>query len=124
MTQSETELVRLQARLDALLDRTIRLQRLTAHLSTALRVEDVGEIVIDEGTSALGAQSAALWRVDGDELVLVRSKNYPEQALAQVVRMRLAETGRPVIDAARTGEAVWLSSPADYEARYPESYGR
>ncbi len=124
MTQPHTELAQLQARVDALLERTIRLQRLTAHLSTALRVEDVAQIVIDEGTSSLGARSGGLWRIEGDALVLLRTKNYPPEAIAAVARAALSDQGRPIVDAARTGEPVWLSSLSDYEARYPESFGR
>ncbi len=119
----ETELGRVQARLDALLDRTLRLSRLTAHLSTALRLDDVGEIVIEEGTAALGAKSGALWRAVGDELLLIRAKNYPPEAVAHIERVSLREDGRPIVDAAR-GESVWLSSLADYQARYPASFGR
>jgi signal transduction histidine kinase len=119
------ELARLQARTDALVDRTMRLHRMTAHLSTATSVEDVSRIVIDEGSEVLGAKTGALWRVEpaNQRLVMLHAKDYPAEALAQVAVLPV-EKGRPVSDAVLTGEPVWLSSRADYEQRYPESATR
>lgn len=114
----------LRARLELLVERTRRLQRLTAHLSTALRMTEVAAIVVGESASALDSHSAGLWRFDdaAEELVLLGSHNYPEAALALVQRIPLANQV-PVTDAARTATPIWLSSRADYEARYPISEG-
>jgi signal transduction histidine kinase len=116
---------RLQARIDALVDRTMRLHRMTAHLSTATSLEEVSRIVVDEGATALGAKTGALWRVDAaaNRLVLLHAKDYPDAARALVATLPLAR-GIPVTDAAITGEPVWLSSRPDYEQRYPESASR
>jgi signal transduction histidine kinase len=112
-------------RLAKLVDRTARLHRLTAHLSTALRIDDVAQIVVDEGTSALEAYSGALWRLDEatNELVLLRSSNYSAEALASVARLPL-DPAVPIADAAVRGQPVWLSSRKDYEERYPASAAR
>ncbi|MDB4961337.1 MAG: Sensory box histidine kinase [Myxococcales bacterium] len=111
--------------MELMVDRTTRIQRLTVHLSTALRMEEVAQTVIDESATALGAHSAALWSFDhtAGELVLLRANNYPEVALATVRRIPIA-AAIPVAEAARTGEPIWLSSRTDYEARYPVSEGR
>ena len=119
----DDELPRLRARVATLVDRSARLARVTAHLSTALTTEEVGEIVIVEGTAALGATSGALWRIEGDELVIVRLINYPDEALAHVARIPLAP-GRPLADAALSRAPVWLASRAEYEQRYPASYAQ
>ena len=112
-------------RLAKLVDRTARLHRLTAHLSTALQLEDVAQIVVDEGTGALEAYSGALWRVDdaSRQLVLMRSNNYSAEALASVARLPL-DPAVPIADAVVRGEPVWLSSRKDYEDRYPVSAAR
>jgi signal transduction histidine kinase len=117
--------VSVDQRLELLLERTARLHRLTAKLSTALRIEDVAQIVVDEGTAATDAMTAALWRVDrqSNQLVLLRASGYPEAALATVRTMPL-DPQIPVADAAIRGEPVWLSSRADYEARYATSAER
>ncbi|MBA3451551.1 MAG: GAF domain-containing protein, partial [Deltaproteobacteria bacterium] len=119
------ENARLRGRLELLVERARRLQRLTAHLSTALRMTDIASIVVSESAAALESNSAGLWRVDAaaGELVLLGSHNYPDGALALVNRIPLAATA-PVADAARTGTPIWLSSRAEYEARYPISEGR
>jgi signal transduction histidine kinase len=113
------------ARLDRLLEQTTRLHRLTAHLSTALHLSDVAEVVVDEGTTALDALSGALWTLDtaAEQLVLVRAKGYPDEALASVRRLPL-DPRIPVADAVVRREPVWLSSRAEYEARYGESASR
>ncbi len=112
-------------RLALMLDITERLHRLTAHLSLALTIEDVAAIVVDEGTNAMGAATGAMWLVDEptNSLRLLRSVNYPAAALATVQRIPITPA-IPVSDAVVRGEPVWLSSRADYAARYPESAAR
>lgn len=113
------------ARLDRLIEQTVRLHRLTAHLSTALHLTDVAEIVVDEGTSALGAMSGALWRVDtaARQLVLVRARDYSAEALESVKSLPL-DPRIPVADAVLQREPVWLSSREEYAARYGASAAR
>jgi signal transduction histidine kinase len=117
--------VSVEQRLETLLERTARLHGLTAKLSTALQIADVAEIVVDEGTAATDAMSGALWRLDhdGKRLVLLRAARYPEHALASVRTLAL-DPQVPVADAAIRREPVWLSSRADYEARYGASAER
>lgn len=112
-------------RLARLVDRTTRLHELTALLSMALRAEEVAAIVVDEGTRALKAHSGALWSLDpaGTSLLLMRATGYPEPALASVRKLPL-DPDVPISDAVLRGEPVWLSSVADYEARYPVSAAR
>ena len=111
----------LQSRVDALVDRLMRLQRVTAHLSRALSLEDVGAIVIDEGTAAIGARSGGLWRVVGGELVIVRWSNYPPVLMDQLTRIPMVP-GRPITDAALTNQPIWLASREEYRLRYPQSF--
>ncbi|MDQ3364735.1 MAG: ATP-binding protein [Myxococcota bacterium] len=112
-------------RLALLVDRTARLHRLTAHLSTALHAAGVAEVVVDEGTTALGASTGALWRVDhaAHRLELLRARNYPDPALRVVESMPL-QPGSVVTEAALGGEPIWISSRAEYEARYSAAAAR
>nr|MBA3819465.1 hypothetical protein [Deltaproteobacteria bacterium] len=98
-------------RLALLVDRRARLHGLTARLSTALHAADIAEVVIDEGTTALGAASGALWRVDhaAGRLQLLRSRNYPEEAIRVVQSMPL-QPGTAVAEAALGGEPIWIPS--------------
>ncbi len=112
-------------RLEKLIERTARLHRLTAHLSTALRAQDVAAIVVDEGTEALEAHSGGLWLLDatGTRLQMIRSSGYGGDALATVSRLPV-DPQIPIADAVIRGEPVWLSSRSDYEARYAQSAAR
>ena len=109
-------------RLNQLIERTRRLQAVTARLSTALRIPDVAEIILGESATALGAMSAGMWRLDpaASELVLLGARNYPDAALAMVQILPLGSPA-PVAESGRTGEAIFLTSRADYETRYPSS---
>ncbi len=106
-------------RLNQLLERTRRLQEVTAHLSTALRVTDVADIVLRESATALGANSAAVWRIETStsDLVLLGARNFNDAALALAQRI---SPSSPLVAAecARTGEPILLSSRADYVRRY------
>lgn len=112
-------------RLALMLEMTERFHRLTAHISSALTKEEVAAIVVDEGTAAMRAGSGGLWRVDplASSLRLVRSVNYPDVALATVSELAI-DPRSPPGDAVVRGEPVWLSSRAEYIARYPESAER
>ena len=98
----------------------IRLQRLTSHLSRSLSEDEVASTLVEEGCEALGARSAALWKLDeaAGVLVLLRAKNYPDAVLPMIERLPV-DRDRPVGEAAATGEPIWLSSSAEYERRYP-----
>ncbi len=110
-------------RLALLLEMTERLHRVTARLAMAHTLDDVAEIVVDEGTAALDASGGALWRVDrgANMLRLVRACNYPPAAVAFVQNIPITAE-RPLTDVVVRGTPVWLSSNADYRERYPTSY--
>lgn len=112
-------------RLRLLIERTARLHRITAALSGALTRDGVADIVVDEGTEALGALTGALWEVDSGhgELVLMRARNYPDDARRGVERIQL-DPEYPIAHAVVQRKPVWLSSRADYETRYPVSAAR
>ena len=104
-------------------ERTRHLQRVTARMSKALLGPEIAEVVIDEGTRALGAFAGALWRLaaDGSCLELIRARNFPELERFQTIPL-VAEI--PLGDAVRRGEPVWLETRAEYAARYPVSEAR
>ena len=114
-----------EQRLEKLIERTSRLHRLTAHLSTTLHVADVAAIVVDEGKSALSAYSVALWQLEPatNRLALVRASGYTAETRASVESLPL-DPQTPIADAVVRGEPIWLSSRAHYEARYAVSAER
>jgi len=75
-------------------DRTERLQAITAALSQALTPAQAAEVVVDQGSRALGAQAAAMFLLsdDGTTLELVESHGYAEPSIEQLRRIPLAGT--------------------------------
>jgi len=99
-------------------ERLTRLQAVTARLTGALRPEDVAEVVIDEGTTAVGGWGGGLWvpSKDRSHLELLRARGYPPD---DALRNLPFDDSHPLGDAVVHGEPVWLASRAEYAARYP-----
>jgi signal transduction histidine kinase len=119
------EVARLQRWGQTLLERSQRILAMTARLSRAMEAAEIADLVIDESTAALGADTAALWTFDeaSARLNLLRSRNYPDEAIA-MIRSVPIDAERPISDVVRRREAVWLESRAQYEALYPASERR
>src|SRR5689334_22632810 len=62
-------------------DRLVRLQRLTAQLAGTLDAERIAEVVVDHILVEVGAATAALWLVDDDHIVMLRSNGYSDDAV-------------------------------------------
>src|SRR6185436_10914125 len=62
-------------------ERLRRLQSVTARLTRALRPEDVAQVVIEEGTTAVRAWGGGIWvpSADRTQLELLRSRGYAEE---------------------------------------------
>jgi PAS domain S-box-containing protein len=110
VTRDITGEVELRARL-------ARMHRLTAALAKAASAADVARIVIDEGPSAIGADSAALWLVDADAgvLRLARHHNVPTEFISQWIALPLDGDG-PAASVVRSRRPLWVETAGDYEA--------
>ncbi len=105
--------------------RTARLQTLNAALSQVLTAPRVAEVVIDQGTAAIGAQVASLWLVDesGAHARLLRSVGLPPEVTGPAGTLPLGH-GTPLDDAIRRGQPVLLESPEELVRRYPQTEQR
>ncbi|MDP9309717.1 MAG: PAS domain S-box protein [Chloroflexota bacterium] len=101
-------------------ERVGRLQAITAALAEALTTEDVAEVIVAQGIPPLGAYagSVALLAPDGEALEIIRSVGYGAAVMREWGRFPL-NAPVPLAESVRTGEPIWLSSPEDYQARYP-----
>ena len=105
--------------------RVALLQDVTAALSAARTVPDVGRVVAERVGLALGASAASIRRVDADRASLVTLAESGAPADSVPVRGPMPiDAALPVGDAARRNEAIWLPSLEDVAARYPELAGR
>jgi len=100
--------------------RTGRLQALTAALSAALTPAEVGGVVIDQGTAALGASAGLIAYLtdDGGHLEVARARGYPEEVVGAWRRISL-DAPVPMAESVRTGEPVMIRSLEERVARYP-----
>ncbi len=89
----------------------IRLHRLTSLLSKSVGEAEMAAIVVEEGTAALRAHGAAIWKLDqrAEALMLRSAHNFPDAEGADKVAL---DVDRPICQVARSGEPVWLPSRA------------
>jgi len=95
-----------------------RLQALTAGLSGALTVDDVVRLVLERGLRVFGAYAGGVNVVsdDGAWLEVLGAFGYPAGTPPARLPMNLALPG---VEAARTGQPVYVPSRAALAERYP-----
>jgi serine phosphatase RsbU (regulator of sigma subunit) len=93
-----------------------------AALGTAHTERDVGEALLTAVAGHLGAVAASIWLVEGDDLVVVQSRNASPETLAQFGRLSLAAE-LPGSWVVRTGEAVFVSNRLELDSRWPKLIG-
>jgi PAS domain S-box-containing protein len=118
------ELAERTAVAEAAVDRTERLQALTAALAAADSAGDVAAVVVAHAWTAVGASAAGVFlRVRGaDEAQTVRFSGADEETLERYRRIPLDARG-PAAECLRTGEPVFVQrrdGPDGLLARFPE----
>lgn len=101
-------------------ERNASLQALTAALGEALSYAQVGEVVVNEGLTALKASAGfiALITDNNDSLEVVRALGYPPEVLATGTLYPLTASV-PVTDAVRHGKLQIIESREAWAERYP-----
>lgn len=99
----------------------VRLQEVVAKATEATTAEGVAQILVDEGAAVLGAALGGLWRLEGDQLVLVHLVGGAMRARFQ--RIPLAADA-PLATCVREQRPIWLADAAEYERRFPSSLSR
>jgi serine phosphatase RsbU (regulator of sigma subunit) len=105
-------------------DRAARLQRVTAALAGTRTPEDVAEVVVSEGVTALEASGGGLLvpASDGVHIAVPGVVGYGEKLLDALREERL-DAPLPAATALRTGEAVWLESQDERDRTFPALRG-
>ncbi|CAA9241415.1 MAG: Serine phosphatase RsbU, regulator of sigma subunit [uncultured Acidimicrobiales bacterium] len=104
-------------------DRAVRLYTVSVALAAAASVEDVSTVVLNEGVDALSASGAGVLLVDdAHQLTVTGTVGYDDE-LVDRLRHESADAELPAAHALRTGQAVWLESPAELHARFPTLHG-
>ncbi len=89
-----------------------------AALGTARTEHEVGEALLNALAEHLGAVTASIWLVEGDDLVLVRSRNADPETIAQFAPTHLSDD-LPGPEVVHTGEALFVSSRPELNRRWP-----
>jgi K+-sensing histidine kinase KdpD len=101
--------------------RATKLQVVTAALSEAHTASEVAGVLLDRGLPVLQAARGVVCGLSSDGKFL---EEYDRRGFARLFHgrpPRVPITGPyPVCLAARTRQVVWLRSPEDYKARFPE----
>jgi len=110
--------------LQRLSDRAARLQRVTAALAKSRTPEDVADVVVSEGVSALGASggSLVLPAEDGEHIAVPGAVGYGE-GLVDALREERLDAPLPAATSLRTGRATWLESREDRDREFPALRG-
>ncbi len=106
---------------EATTERMRRMQALTAALSQAATAPQVADVIVHQGLAALDAVAGTVTTLNPEDqtLELVHASGGEAAQLEPYHRVSL-DTPVPVAEAARTGAPVWITSPEDRTARYPE----
>ncbi|HSN26757.1 MAG TPA: GAF domain-containing protein, partial [Kofleriaceae bacterium] len=99
----------------------VRLQEVVAKATEATTTEQVARILVDEGAGVLGAAMGGLWRLDGDELVLVHFGGGKPAGRFQ--RLPL-DANAPLAACVRDRQPIWLADAEEYRRRFPDSHAR
>ena len=118
------ERARVEGELRHAVDQSRRLQTLTAALSEAVSPMNVAEVVVREVTSALEAQGTVITRVtaDGAWIEIMQAGAMPDDLRTTWQRFPL-DTPVPLAESAYRGQAIYIESAADWDARYPHLAG-
>jgi PAS domain S-box-containing protein len=101
-------------------ERTTRLQHVTARLAGALTEREVADVVMAEGLPALDATDGVVYLLseDGRNLEHAASAGAPAATTAEF-RVFPLDAPLPLSDAVRTGESIVLETRDDVVSRYP-----
>jgi GAF domain-containing protein len=102
------------------LDEDGLLRRLSGELARLHSWDDVAAYVIGAAVQLLGGNtgSLCLLTADGRELEIVAEHGYSLEVTAVWTRFRV-DAPLPASEAVRTGDAVFITSPEERDARYP-----
>jgi signal transduction histidine kinase/CheY-like chemotaxis protein len=99
-------------------ERLTRLQTVTAALSEAVTLDDIGRVVVSETARVVGAERAILAAPEGTRTLRVLARGGSPDATTPEGRFTLDDP-LPLAESYRTQEAVWIGSRAALGQRYP-----
>jgi PAS domain S-box-containing protein len=101
-------------------DRILLLYQLTAALSEALNLQQVAQVIVEQGVPKLEARagSVVLLNKDTGMLEVLAAIGYEEQ-LIQAWQHFPVDSPTPLAESVRTQQPIWLSGKAEFQSRFP-----
>ena len=100
-------------------ERTARLQRIADALAAVVAAGDVMRMIVEQAKEAIGADGAVIAVPEGDAVAVGSHVGYSAESMERWQRFPLAAP-LPLAEAVRTGELLFVSTQAEWDARYPE----
>jgi GAF domain-containing protein len=99
------------------------LHRLSSSLASAGSEADVLAVIVDEGARATGAEAAVVGLIAAGQVEVAAQSGYPAGRLDSWSTFPLA-AGLPIPDVIASGEAIYCSSLAERDERWPVFRGK
>lgn len=98
-----------------------RLTELTASLSHATALREIGEIIVGQGMRNASADTAVLYVFDAERerLELLAHRGIAAEIVERIRVIDSHGPGRATYDAFVAGDAIWAETPAEYAALFP-----
>ena len=98
-----------------------RLQKMTSDLTKALTVQEIAQIVVEQGLPAVGADAGSICLLDasGQFLEVVHSAGYPKAVIERYQRMSL-QTELPLIRTVATGDTSVIQPGETFPSNEPQ----
>src|SRR4051812_24845412 len=121
LSESTARLLMKDASADHVATRATRMLALTSALAEVDTVTDVAEVLLGLGLDVVGATCGLIGRAERGRLCGIRLGGYDNVAEARVLSSLLDESS-PLGSTIKSRAPVYLSSPQEYEARFPLDY--
>jgi PAS domain S-box-containing protein len=110
-----------RSRLEETSTQLVRLQRITAALSAALRQEDVARVFVEQAIPAAGSVGGGVVVLSegGGEALILGATGFDDGQLAPWRRFPLSRR-TPAAEVLGTGAPVFITSLAEWERRFPD----
>ena len=100
--------------------RMVLLYELTAALSKAVTLQQVGEVIVEQVILKMGAQAGlvTLLNQDGNQLEVLDAEGYQESEL-KLWQSFSVDSPIPLAESVRSQQPLWLRSMAEFQTRFP-----
>jgi K+-sensing histidine kinase KdpD len=99
-----------------------RLLEVTTALAEASSVDEVADVLLTKGVTAVEATRAFVMMADGEQVDRLGATGYGED-MRRRTRLTTLDDG-PVSEAIHTGSPIWLNGAEEFRDRYPRTFDR